>query len=687
MTYDQLLQKALEMDAQRTEKNVMLSNARIISMLLDNCQLHIPETSHFFVQTNLKCFDNRILRKVLDVRTDLLPKYRTEANKQAIESCAYYGSQDLSHTAPDWETIFALGLEGLKQRVLARTGRAVNPDFTQATVMVLEAAQRFTLRAARFAQDAGRQQMAQGLQNLSVKGPQNLYEAFQMTLLYYSLQQYFEAIDVRTMGRLDQLCAPFAKNEDPAYAAELAQQYMTEIDAIEATANMPFALGGSDEHGHSTVNFMSYILLDAYKNTMLPNVKLHILCTPDIPEDFLLSCMDSIKRGGNSLVFINDPVMVRSLEKLGIEREDARRYSIVGCYEASAREEVPCSCSTRMNLVKALEYTLHAGKDMLTGYTVGLPVAPEFATFEALYEIFWSNAKFLCESAMLLTNTAEVRNPMRYAAPLFSATLSECVARGGDCYSNNAARYNNSSLLAIGIGTVTDALFAIRQLVYEKKLLTLSQLIGILDSNWEGQEALRSYVKNKLPKYGCGNAQVDAIAVDISHRLSDLVNGAPNGRGGVYRLGIFSIDWRSVWGEHTGASADGRRTGESLSQNASATFGMDREGPTGQILSVTALPGEDAANGLVLDMEMHSSAVAGENGTRVLLATLKTFLEKGGQTVHYNILDTKTLKDAQLHPENHQNLQVRVCGWNAEFTKMTKQEQDEYILRSQMQLR
>ena len=102
---------------------------------------------------------------------------------------------------------------------------------------------------------------------------------------------------------------------------------------------------------------------------------------------------------------------------------------------------------------------------------------------------------------------------------------------------------------------------------------------------------------------------------------------------------------------------------------------------------MTRLPGEDAVNGLVLDMEMHSSAVRGENGTKVLLATLKTFLEKGGQTVHYNILDTQTLKDAQLHPENHQNLQVRICGWNAEFIQMKKEELDEYILRSQLQMR
>lgn len=685
MTYQELISRALEMDAAREEKNVMLSNARICAFLLDHCQLKLTDKNYFFMETNLKTFEGRALRVVLDARTDVLPKYRTQANTEAIESKAYYGSQDLSHTAPDWETIFRLGLEGLKQRVLARTGRPKNPHFVEATVTVLEAAQRFARRCAAFARENGREQMAAGLENLAEKGPGDLYEAFQMTLFYYNLQQYFEAIDVRTMGRLDQLTAPFAT--DPETALALADRYLLEIDAIGAYANMPFALGGSDEKGKTTVNFMSYILLDAYKKRMLPNVKLHILCTPDIPEDFLLCCMDSIKRGGNSLVFINDPVMVQGLEKLGIEREDARRYSIVGCYEASAREEIPCSCSTRVNLVKALEYTLHAGKDLRTGYTVGLAKAPDYATFEALYETFWANTKYLCDSAMLLTNTAEARNPVRYAAPLFSATLEECVLRGGDAYADHCARYNNSSLMAVGLGTVVDSLYAIKHLVYDTGLVTLSQLTEILKNNWEGQEALRNFIRNKLPKYGNGDPRVDDLAVDLAHRLARLVNGAPNGRGGVYRLGIFSIDWRATWGKFTAATPDGRRNGDSLSQNASAAFGMDREGPTGHILSVTRLPGEDAVNGLVLDMEMHSSAVRGENGTKVLLATLKTFLEKGGQTVHYNILDTETLKDAQLHPENHQNLQVRVCGWNAEFIKMKKEEQDEYILRSQLQMR
>ena len=688
MTYEALLQEAFKIDRQRTHRSALYTNAKIIAFLLDNCDIHIPADAYFFVDTNLKGYENRILRKILDDRTAKLPPYRTQKNIEAIESCAYYGSQDLGHTAPDWNCIFQLGLGGLKQRVLNRAGTPLHPMFVASELLVLDSAERFALRAAQKAKSEGRTQMAEGLRHLSQHPPRNLFEALQLTLFYYTLQQYFEAVDVRTMGRLDRLLLPFANLEsNQEYVQTLCDRYIVELDALKATANMPFALGGSDYNGKSTLNAISYILLDAYRKAKLPNVKLHILCTPDMPDVFLRLCMESIKEGANSLVFINDPVMITGLCKLGIDPQDAQNYDIVGCYEACAHGEIPCSCSTRVNIVKALEYTLHCGKDMLTGYQLGLPIKPDFPTFSALYDTFCANLISLCEEAMSLTNAAESRVAWRYAAPLLSSTLAECINRGGDIYCNNAARYNNSSLMAIGLGTVVDSLFAIRTIVYEKHILSLEQLIAILDANWDGQAALRNFLRNKLPKYGIGNPLVDAIAVDISQRLSAAVNGTPNGRGGVYRLGLFSIDWRTTWGKHTGASADGRYAGDSLSQNASASFGMDKEGPTGQILTVTALPGEDAVNGCVLDLEMHSSAVSGENGTNALLATLKTFLQKGGQTVHYNILDTETLKDAQLHPEKHPNLQVRVCGWNAEFVKMTTSEQDEFIHRSQLQQR
>jgi formate C-acetyltransferase len=490
---------------------------------------------------------------------------------------------------------------------------------------------------------------------------------------------------VRTLGRLDSLLLPYWEKEtNQAYVQSLADAFLVEIDALKAIANMPFALGSTKEDGTSAINPMSYVLLDSYKRSALPDVKLHILCTEDMPEDFLLSCMDSIKKGCNSLVFINDKLMVNGLIKLGIDPEDARQYTIVGCYEAAAKNEIPCSCSTRFSLPKALEYTLHKGKDMVTGHIVGLPFEPEFETFEALYDAFLQNTHHLVTGAINLTCCSESQMPNRHAAPLFSAVLEDCVQSGGDIYCNFAARYNNSSLMAVGLGTAVDALVAIRELVYERKLLTLPQLIEILDNNWEGQEALRQFARNKLPKYGCGEDKVVVIAEDIGKKLSKWVNGVPNGRGGIFRLSIFSIDWRTEWGYKTAASADGRKTGETLSQNASATFGMDRGGITALINSVTNIDLAEFPTGSVLDIVLHPSAVSGDDGLESFYAVLSTYFKKGGMAMHGNIFDAEVLKEAQENPEKYKNLQVRVCGWNAYFVNLSKVEQDAFIRQAEV---
>ena len=660
---------------------------KIIAFLLDNCEIIVPEASTFFVRANVGTNDMRIMRRIMENRrTAVRAGIYDDALWAGMRNLAYYGNHDFGHTAPVWEDIFALGLGGMKKRILERTGEALNPHFVEAETMVFEAAERFCLRAAEEAARCGKTQMAEGIRNLATQPPKNIFEGFQMTLLYYNLQQYFEGTDVRTMGRLDHLLQPFYELEsDKGYVNELAHQYMLEIDALKVSANMPFAIAGTDGQGRSQVNDMSYVFLRAYADTMLPNTKLHVLCNDDMPRDFLEEAMVCVKHGGNSLVFINNQLVVDGLVKLGLDRDDAAGYSIVGCYEASGSGEIPCSCSGRVSLPKVLEATLHGGRDALNGEMLGLELPVDFASFEELYEAFDRNAQDFIRKSMEMTNRYEARHSMLHSAPFFSATMISCVEKGGDVYCDYTARYNNTSVNIIGLGTAIDSLCAIRKLVYEDKRLTLQELISILDNNWEGQEVLRGIIWNKFPKYGTGNKIVDTLAAETVHRISGYVNGVPNAKGGVYRLGIMSIDWRRTWGERTAASADGRKNGDTLSQNASATFGKDKEGPTGHILSVAALDSVDAVNGVILDMDLHSSAVRGKNGTHVLMATLDTFMKSGGQTIHYNVLDTDTLRDAQLHPENYPNLQVRLCGWNVLFTHMSKKAQDEFIRRSEMQ--
>lgn len=686
MQYDELYEIAMQMDKENTADNVLLNDAKIIAFLLDNCDIAVPEESEFFVRPLTGGYEDRILRRFWLRRVkDILGSQVDPVKTAGLQNFAFNGACDFGHTAPGWKNIFKYGLGGLRERIANRTGGARNPDFVEAELTVLDAASRFVLRAAEAAKNAGRARMAEGLCHLAKGTPRNLYEGFQLTLLFYCLQQEFETSNVRTMGRLDQLLLPlYEKESDKEYVRQLTYQYMVEIDALKATANLPFALGGTNADGISQVNEMSYTILRAYSETKLPDTKLHILWTPDMPDDFLTLCMQCIRDGGNSLVFINNQEMVNGLVKLGLEKKHAVDFSIVGCYESSGGEEVPCTCSGKVGLAKALEVTLHGGKDGITGCMLGLEQPVDFATFDELYKAFLSNVEYFCQQSIRITNEREREYRHIHAAPFFNATLDSCLESGGDVYCDYGAKYNNSSINLIGFATTVDSLYAIRKLVYEDKRVTLQELIDILDNNWEGNEVLQGIVWNKFPKFGTNHDDVDALALDLTNHASSYINNIPNVKGGVYRMGILTIHWRVEWGAHTAASADGRFRGQTLSQNASATLGMDREGPTAHMLSLAKLPGEDAVNGLVLDIDMHSSMVQGNNGTNMLVATLKTFMEAGGQTVHYNILDTRTLRDAQLHPERYPTLQVRRCGWNVLFKHLSKRDQDEFIRRAEM---
>jgi formate C-acetyltransferase len=218
--------------------------------------------------------------------------------------------------------------------------------------------------------------------------------------------------------------------------------------------------------------------------------------------------------------------------------------------------------------------------------------------------------------------------------------------------------------------------------VYEDKILSLSELVETLKNDWKDREPLRLLVKNKYPKYGQGNKKTDAIAKKIVDVLSDAVSYKENVRGGNWRLGLFSIDWRWQFGEKTAASADGRRSGETVSQNTSASFGADKEGATAHLISGASIDTTKTPNGAILDIDLHSSAVNGENGIKALLTSLKTYFDLGGFAVQYNIMDTEILKDAKINPEKYPSLQVRLCGWNVLFSSLSEKEKDEFIARS-----
>ena len=682
MTREELLLFAKTCADSGDDCSVFEKDREIVEFLLDNCEITVPEENRYFVNVNCEGITGSVI-------SERAKKFACEIEQNGLtdgeKSLAYTGAYDFGHTTTEWETVIGLGIAGLKQRIdkyAELNGSNEKKPFYNSLSRVYAAALRFTGRAADAALACGKTEMSDGLANLTKRCPGNLFEALQTSLIYYTLQHFVDGTNLRTLGRVDRLYYPYYEKENPEKANRMIGDYIKEIDRLHAAANIPFALGGADICSSDTVNPLSYVFLDAYRTAQTTNTKLHFLYTDNMPADIIEQAFRCVRNGNNSIVFMSDKKITQALEKSGAEHNDAVNYHVVGCYECGAENELTCSCNARVNIPKALEFALNNGKDMLSGKQTGLACGRCFTRYEELYEEFIRQLDYLCNCAMKATNLWEKHYKSMHSSPILSGVYRSSLEKGGDLYCDYSAKYNNSSLNAIGLATAADSLAAVKKIVFEDKTMTLDQLAETLKSDWQGQEYLRLTVKNKFPKFGTGDPGPDNIAKDIVRALSLSVSGKPNSKGGVFRLGLFSIDWRWGFGEKTAASADGRKSGQPLSQNTSASFGADTKGATAHLLSVSRIDASDTPNGAIADIDLHASAATGENGIKALSATLRTYFDLGGFAVHYNILDTEILKDAKRFPDKYPSLQVRLCGWNVLFSSLSDREKDEFIARS-----
>ena len=665
------------------EPDCVKSDAEIVSYLLENCEIIIPENNNFFVDVNCE----GVAWHVTYNRADKFHQEVIDAGLAAGErSLAHTGNWDYSHTTTDWQDLINIGFCGVVARLEDYLEKYSDDPkrerFYSNLLNVWKSAVAFMNRAAHKAREMGKEEMAKGIENLTKNPPNTLFEVMQLTIIYYYLQHMFEGTNLRTLGRLDTLFYPFYLKEDKENARALLLDYLREIDRLRAPSNIPFAIGGTDANGNDLINDLSYDILAAYRIAETNNTKFHFLCSKKTPTDIILQGLDAVREGNNSIVFMSDEKIIESLEKLGAEHSDAINYHIVGCYEAGAMGELTCTCNARVNLPKALELALNSGYDVIFNNQISPANDGKFETFEDLYNEFLRQVEYCSNAAMKATDIFESHYDVVHSAPILSATYSTALEKGGDLYCSYAAKYNNSSINAIGLATAVDALMAIKKIVYEDKTKTITELAEILRNNWQDEELLRLTAKNKCKKFGTADAEADALAKDIVDFLAETVSGKPNAKGGVWRLGLFSINWRHEMGGTTAASADGRHIHDTLSQNASATFGADKLGATAHLISVAAIDASNTPNGTIADIDMHISSCKGENGLIAMKSALMTYFELGGFGVHYNVLNTETLIDAKKNPEKYPNLQVRLCGWNVLFNTLSEKDKDEFIARS-----
>ncbi len=689
----EVLAEEIEALSRTQNRSRALLKAETFALILDKSRIALDVDDIF----QDKLFGSNFMAKQRsewerEIKQQYLPEETEEIN-YALNVCgAYWANGDYGHTSPNSRLLLEVGFPGLLQRISEAAQREnltrKQKDFYASCRIVLEAIIRFIQRLA----DAIRPINAENsiaLENIAKGAPQNIYEAMQLIIIYFFLHEYVSGTRVRTLGRLDVLLTPFYENDlqkgtyTKQEITEMLKFFLNKFWAAKVPFDLPFCLGGLDADGNEVTNDVSYLIVKTYNSLDIHSPKIHIRVSEKTPKAFVKLVLQCIRGGNSSFVFVNDAVTVKGLTNVGIEPEDALDYVPIGCYEPAVwGKEIGCTGNGGVNVPKAVELVMTDGICSKTGRLLTIDTGtPE--SFLEFVDAVKKQIAFMADRSMQYIQKIEGYYDKINPDPLLSSMYEESVKRGVDVY-EGGAKYNNSSLYFYCIGSLIDAVMAVKKLVFDEKRVTFNELREILKNNWSGHENLRTYAKSLSEKYGNGNKETDAVAKELIEFCASLVNNRPNGRGGVFKAALFCIDRFIYYGEKTMATPDGRYSGEPLSKNLCATIGMDRNGITGLINSVTSFDHSLFPNGSVLDVILHPSAVQGESGLEALYGILKTYMLKGGFAMHGNIFNVEDLKAAQKEPEKYKNLQVRVCGWNAYFVDLTKTEQDLFIKQAEL---
>lgn len=690
MAPEDIMAGITENDALLAEMPHPVRKARALEYVLKNTRIACDERDIF---PAINMIDNPLKKTIIakwrrEVFSELIPDI--EAQRKPLEADGSVTIwPDYSHSVPLWDRLLSLGFVGLLEESekirVSKLRTAAEDAFFEGIRITYEAVLAFIdrLRAA-----ATTPKMKAALASLRRGAPQSFYEALLLSYLYFMISEHVDSLQVRSLSGFDISFYRFYKNDlengisEDEIRSDLAH-YFLQFTTIGNYFNQPVYLGGENADGSTVTNALSYLFLDVYDGMNIYNPKIQIKVSASTPKDFLLKALDMIRRGRNSIVFVSDTTIRRALERAGVSPEEARTCNIKGCYEYAPQGSFGTEMNY-LNMLKPLEYTLHQGCDGVTGAFSGeeSPSLSQYTDFEDLYAEYKRQLLRITDIAVKIVNGFEGYLSEINPLSLLSATFPSCLEKakdaigGGGCY--------NDTILSFGfLGDIADSLMMIRKYVYERKELTLAELVAILDKNYEGEENLRRKLLADREKWGNNKDRPDAIAVDLVRFIAENLCNRPNARGGKWSCNFHVARMSYTQGKLTAASANGRRLGEELSKNVSASMGQNREGATAAILSVTKIDATAFPSDAALDLGLLPSAVKGEDGLEAMYGLLMTFIKRGGHAMHINVFDASTLRDAQEHPERYQDLQIRVCGWNVLWNNIKKEEQDGFIRQAE----
>jgi len=629
------------------------------------------------------------------------------------------------HLIPNYAKVMRVGLKGIVEEYEELLKGNLTPkhrEFIESLILSCKTAQSVSVRYAKKAKqlaesetDSTRKEELEKIAEMCSRGPwevpSSFWEALQSLWIVHMLVMAAESYPGAGLshGRWDQYMYPFYKKDIESgvitreLAKELMQCYWIKHNyvydyqgklglnqGINSSFGQLMTLSGCGPNGEDLTNDLTWLALEVIEDMNLfepkPNVRLH----KNTPQDFLIRVSEMVAKAQGSPFLMNfDEHSIEGMVWQGVPREEAWDYGIVGCLENTMQgNDRSDTVDVNINLVKAVEFAMNDGKDLATGKQIGIKTGDPL-TFTSFDQFLGAVKAQLVESIRLLTEAGSMADTIRakyQPTPYLSALMDKCAQNGKDVNEGGTV-WNFNTVEGMGIATVADSVAAVKKMVYDEKKTSMSELVQAIEANFEGYEELRQLLRSKAPKFGNDDDYVDSIARELSMFWAKEAFKHKNSyTGRQYRAGYLSWNYFIPLAPLTAATPDGRRRGEFISGGVGAVQGMDSKGPTASIRSVGKLGLETIPNGASHTITLSPSMVKTKEHVEKLAALLRAYNKVGGTALQINVIDSATLRDAQTNPDAYSNLMVRVTGYNAYFTQVGRELQEEIITRTEHSL-
>ena len=705
--------------------------------------------------------------------SELATSYMAPEAIKAIEHNIFtpgnYFYNGVGHVTVKYEEVLAIGYEGIMAKAQAELDRCQVGDgdyarrshFLNAVILscqaVMEYAQRYAALAEKMAADCSDpvrrnelEVIALNCSRVPAKGAGSFYEACQSFWFVQQLIQLESSGHSISPGRFDQYMYPYYKKdlENGNITREFAQELMDCIwvklndlnkcrDAASAEGFAGYSLfqnliaGGQNKDGEDVTNDLSIMCIQASMHVHLPQPSLSVRVWNGSPHEFLIKAAELTRTGIGLPAYYNDEVIIPALQNRGLSLEDAREYNIIGCVEPQkAGKTDGWHDAAFFNMCRPLELVFSNGMDK--GEQVGIATGDvtEMTTFEEFYDAYKKQMDYFISLLVNADNAIDVAHAERCPLPFLSCMVDDCIKRGISVQEGGAV-YNFTGPQGFGIANMADSLYAVRQLVYRDKKVSMEEYKEALLWNYgkgidsetaadmtasilkemerQGRAIDENAVKSVLetvmtmkpsedqkarfeeihhmidevPKFGNDIPEVDYFARDVAYTYTRPLQNYKNPRGGQFQAGLYPVSANVPLGGQTGATPDGRYAHTPVADGVSPSAGKDVNGPTAAANSVARLDHFIVSNGTLFNQKFHPSALAGREGLEKFTALIRSYFDQKGMHMQFNVVDRDTLLDAQKNPEKYKHLVVRVAGYSALFTTLSRSLQDDIIRRTE----